>query len=345
MTGDWPAVSIVVVNHNGLQFLDDCFESLRELDYPRNRLEVIMVDNASTDGSPESVRGNHPWVRVIGIEKNLGFAGGANVGWRSGESEFVATLNNDTRVEPTWLRELVGAARSDSQVGMCASKMLFADRPDVINSTGICLDRAGIAWDRRGGEADTEEDGGPVCVFGPSAGAALYRQDMLEEIGGFDEDFFMYLEDVDLAWRAQSAGWRCLYVPRSRVYHIYSATAGEGSAFKNVLLGRNKMWTIIKNYPFPHLLLYLPLIVGLDISAVLYALLKRRQVDALRGRILALSRLSHFLRKRRTVQSLRVITSEEMLSRMSPPEDPFRVRSRYRHLEGLAVTDLARRSR
>ena len=339
MGADCPSVSTVVLNYNGLRFLADCFRSLEQLEYPRDRLEVIMVDNGSTDGSVTYVRETHPWVRVIENEANLGFAGGNDVGLETARGEYVATLNNDTRVEPTWLGELVSAAESDPGVGMCASKMLFMSRPNMINSTGICLDRAGIAWDRRGGEPDVEEPDQPVGVFGPCAGAALYRRVMLEEIGGFDEDLFMYLEDVDLAWRAQLAGWRCLYVPQARVYHVASATSGEGSAFKNTLLGRNKVWTIIKNYPCPYLLLYLPLILFFDLSAVLYALLWQRDASALRGRIAALGRLRHFLGKRREVQSRRVISPREMLSRMKPLESPLRVLRRYRHLGGLSAGD------
>ena len=332
----WPSVSMVVTNYNGLQHLSACFDTLERLEYPRDRLEVVMVDDGSTDGSAAYVRENHPWVRVIENEVNLGFAAANNVGLEATGGGYVVTLNNDTRVESGWLRELVRAAESDPKVGMCASKMLFLNRPRMINSTGICLDRAGIAWDRRGGEPDLDKSDRPIRVFGPCAGAALYRRSMLEEVGGFDEDLFMYLEDVDLAWRAQAAAWRCLYVPRARVYHAHSASSGEGSRFKSLLLGRNKAWVIIKNYPNPYLLLYLPVVLFFDISAIAYALLCRRDIASLRGRVAALRRLRHFLGKRQAVQSRRAISRREMLCIMDPVQNPFRVSLRYRHLAGLA---------
>ena len=134
---------------------------------------------------------------------------------------------------------------------MVASKMLFAHRPEIINSAGIAMDWAGIAWDWRGGEIDTPAEEHDSEVFGPCGGAALYSRRMLDEIGLFDEDFFMYLEDVDLACRARLAGWHCLLPPQARVLHAHSATAGEGSPFKSYQLGRNKIWTLVKNFPQP----------------------------------------------------------------------------------------------
>jgi len=157
----------------------------------------------------------------------------------------MATLNNDTQAAPRWLEELVAAMQGQDMVGMVASKMLFAHRPEIINSTGICLDPAGIAWDRRGGEVDANEEFGPAEVFGPCAGAAPYHRAMLDQVGLFDEDFFCYLEDVNLAWQARLMGWRCLYVPTARVYHVHAGMGQERSPFKNYLLGRNKVWTII----------------------------------------------------------------------------------------------------
>jgi len=126
---------------------------------------------------------------------------------------------------------------------------------------------------------------------------------MLDEIGLFDGDYFIYLEDVDLAWRAQLRGWRCLYVPTAKVKHIHSATMVEGSPVKNYLFGRNRIWTIIKNYLPPHLFLYLPLIALYDLSSVSYSLLVKRDTSPLRGRIAALTKLGRFLKKRKEIQA------------------------------------------
>jgi GT2 family glycosyltransferase len=217
---------------------------------------------------------------------------------------------------------------------MVASKMLFYDRPHIINSAGICVDRAGIAWDRFGGRLNDDK----VVVeeiFGGCGGAVLYRRDMLDEIGLFDEDYFAYLEDVDLAWRAQLAGWRCLYVSTAVVLHRHSATSGEGSPFKSRLLGRNKTWTILKNYPLGLLVRYLPLILLYDAGSVWVALLQRRDVNPLVGRVMALPKLAQILRKRVFIQKKRVVSLPRLLELMAPVASPMAVQNRYKHLSNL----------
>ena len=324
-------VSVVIVNWNGLRLMEQCLGALTEQTF--SEFEIIVVDNGSTDGSVDWLGEHHPSVRVIRNDENLGFAAANNQAIRASTAEFVVTLNNDTRVEPGWLEALVRAVQPDPSVGMGACKMLFADRPEMINSTGINLDRVGIAWDRSGGERDDAAETEPREVFGPSAGAALYRRAMLDEIGSFDERFFMYLEDVDLAWRARLAGWRCLYVPSSRVYHVHSASAREGSPFKNRLLGRNKVWTIAKNYPLDKLLLNLPLILLYDVAAVVFAVVARGDTYALRGRWEGLRGLREVWQDRRSIQALlKRNVGRPWTAYLSPLVPPWRVPSRFRHL-------------
>jgi GT2 family glycosyltransferase len=315
-----PQVSVVVLNWNGRPYLDACLTPLLAQEF--RDFEVVLIDNGSTDSSAEFVAERFPSVRLIRSERNLGFAAGNNLAIQATTSAFVATLNNDTRVEPGWLSALVAASESDPRVGSCASKMLFAAQPEIIDSAGIAPDVAGIAWNRQAGERDTptlafprkrgREERGWVEVFGASAGAALYRRAMLDEIGLFDEDFFAYLEDIDLAWRARLAGWRCLYVPEARVYHVHSATVGMRSAFKGYHLGRNKLWTIVKNYPMPELALYAPVIGLYDLLAVAYHLLVRRDLSPLRGRLAAVGGLQRMLAKRRAIQKKRMRSFAEL---------------------------------
>jgi GT2 family glycosyltransferase len=321
-----PRVAVVIPNWNGRRLLGACLSALCRQTFPD--FEIILVDNGSTDGSVASVREYFSTVRVIGNEVNRGFAAGVNQGIRASDSPFVATLNNDTEVSPGWLAALVAAAEGDPRVGMWASKMLFADRPTVINSTGICLDRAGIAWDRRGGALDEGSEREPVEIFGPCGGAALYRRAMLDEIGLFDEDFFAYLEDVDLAWRARLAGWRCLYVPAARVLHCHSATAREGSPFKSYLLGRNKVRLILKNYPFARLWPCVPLVLAYDALAVAYTIVTRGDVHALRGRLAGLAGMRKMWQKRER----RNLDRARDLQYLSPIEPPWRIARRYHHL-------------
>lgn len=327
-----PRVIVIILNWNGKRFLERCLRSLFSQSY--QDFEVVLVDNGSTDGSVSFVSEQFPHVRLIANQENLGFAAANNQAIRATDSEFVVTLNNDTEADPTWLAELVHAADVDERVGACASKMLFADCPETINSAGIALDRAAIAWDWRGGETDNPEEQGLVEVFGACAGAALYRRTMLEEIGLFDEDFFAYLEDVDLAWRAQRAGWRAVSVPTARVYHLHSGTAIEGSSFKNRLLGRNKVWLVAKNYPWPQLLWYLPIILLYDVASLPYTLISRGDWGPLRGRLEGLLGLWDALQKRRSTKSPRRLSGQEMLSLMAGLVSPWALWQRYAHLRG-----------
>lgn len=325
-------ISVIIVNWNGRHHLEMCLPALAQQTY--TQFEVILVDNGSTDDSITFVRTHFPEVRLITLAKNQGFARGNNIGIKASTASFVALLNNDTKPESTWLEHLVITAIKDDQVGMVASKMLFYDRPQLINSAGICLDRVGIAWDRLGGmpNDDTEV---VKEIFGGCGGAVLYRRAMLNEIGLFDEDYFAYLEDVDLAWRARLTGWRCLYVSTAVVYHRHSATSVEGSPFKSQLLGRNKVWTILKNYPLLPLLRYLPLILLYDAGAVLVSLVQRRDPNPLIGRLKALPGLPKILRKRTALQKKKTLSSSEMLMLMEPVASPKRVQDRYQHLSHL----------
>ncbi|MCK4314219.1 MAG: glycosyltransferase family 2 protein [Anaerolineae bacterium] len=328
-------VAVVIVNWNGRHHLEGCLATLFAQTF--TDFEVILVDNGSTDGSVEWVGMHFPQVRLISNTRNIGFAAGNNQAIRSTDAEFVVTLNNDTRVEPQWLAGLIEAVVGDPTVGMVASKMLFADRPDTINSAGIALDPAGIAWDRLGGMSDDPGERTPVEVFGPCAGAALYRRAMLGQIGLFDEDFFAYMEDVDLAWRARLAGWRCLHAPAARVYHVHSATGVEGSPFKSRLLGRNKVWLIAKNYgPTGRLLAYLPLIVLYDLAAVVFALVARGDAHSPLGRIDGIVSLLRAWRKRRAVQILAQGNWASPWHRyLEPLVWPWQVPRRYRHITAI----------
>nr|MBC7244961.1 glycosyltransferase family 2 protein [Chloroflexota bacterium] len=322
-------VSIIIPTWNGLSYLPTCLSAVLCQTY--TQYEVLVVDNNSSDGSYEFVAKHYPAVRILRSERNLGFAGGTNLGIHNTHSEYVATLNNDTEVEPAWLEELVKAMDSDPSIGMCASKMLFYDQRQVINSAGIAVDRMGIAWDRGSGEPDNGAESEPYEVFGPCAGAALYRRTMLDEVGLFDEEYFGYLEDVDLAWRAQAFGWRCLYVPSARVYHVHSATGREGSPLKNYLLGRNKWWTIIKNYPWPYWLWHSPLILAYDLMAAAYGMVINRDPHGLQGRLAALQSLPATLHKRRAIQSCPGYSALRAFSCLSSLDFPTKVLQRFKH--------------
>ncbi len=325
-----PRAAVIVPNWNGRRFLDACLTSLLAQTYPDR--EIVLVDNASTDGSVEHVRARYPGVRVVASPRNTGFAGALNLGIAATAGEFVATLNNDARAEPGWLAALVAAAERSPRIGSVAGKLLFANRPELVNSAGICLDRAAIAWDRLGGVRDDPADRRVVPVFGASGGAALYRRVMIEEVGGFDAAFFSYLEDVDLAWRARLRGWAAVYQPAARAYHLHSATAVEGSPFKSYHLARNKTWLVLKCWPSALLRRDLAWIAGYDLAFLLYALARRRDLAALYGRLDAWRELPRLLRERRRLQSARRISARAARRLLCPVEPPWCVLARYRHI-------------
>lgn len=279
------SVSVIIVNWNGLDYLRECLPAVFAQDYPC--FEVVIVDNGSSDGSIDWIQAHCPEVHLIRNSTNVGFALANNQGARETVSDYVVTLNNDTVPEPGWLQELVGGVETNVDVGMVASQIYFYDQPNILDSAGIEVDVLGTAWNRRLGKWVADEPEEYEEVFGPSAAAALYQRKMLEEIGFFDERYFAYYEDVELAWRARRAGWRCLYAPQARVAHVHSATGGRLSGFKAYYLGRNKWLTLFKHYPFKRLWIWLILLIIVDILFMFGSILRMHNLAPLRGRIAA----------------------------------------------------------
>ena len=304
-----PRVSIIVLNWNGHPLLVECLSALRA--QTLRDFEMIVVDNGSHDGSLKWLAATAPDVRVIRNDTNLGFATANNQGIRASQAPLIMLLNNDANLAPDCLQVLVEAAERATWAGMFACKILQHDAPDRMDSAGIEVDRAGVAWNRGWGEPAADHTQA-LEVFGPSAAAAVYRRAMLNQIGLLDDDFFIYYEDVDLAWRAQWAGWRCLYVPEAMAFHVHSATTGRGSPFKNFLLGRNKWRAIVKDYPFTALAIYFPVMVALDVSAALGASWNSRNLGPIRGRLAVWGDVRKMWRQRRAVR------------RHAPPSLPWR---------------------
>jgi hypothetical protein len=292
-----PLVSIVIVNYNGIHFLEDCLPAIFSQNYCP--FEVILIDNASADGSVDYVRKQFPDVKITLQQKNLGFSGGANAGIREAQGEFILTMNPDTTVTPEFIVELV-KPMTDPKVGMCAPKMILPN--GRINSTGICISRSGAAWDRGMNEDDDGMYDRAGEVFGPCGGAALYRRAMLDETGLFDEDFFLYMEDVDLAFRGQLFGWKCLYVPTARVIHVHSGSVREESDLAVYHGNRNIIWYAFKNFPKRILLTSFPWIIGRNIGVIPYYLIRGQGLVILRAKVDAVKGLRSMIRKRAGIQ-------------------------------------------
>lgn len=291
------AVSVVVVNHRRPQLLDSCLRSLEAaLATLDEASQTLVVDNGSHDGSVELIRERHPQADVIALEENIGFAGAVNRAVARTGGEWLLLVNNDATVAPDAVAAMLRAGRSAADVGAVAAQMRFAAPPHAINSAGIEVDRLGVAYDRLLGRPPEASERTPVEVFGASAGAALYRRSMLESIEGFDPSFFVFLEDVDVAWRARMAGWRCLYAPDAVVQHHHSATAGHASPFKHFHVGLNRVRLLAKNADARHLARYGAGIVAYDLAYVAFACAADRTLAPLRGRMLGLRQWGRYRR-------------------------------------------------
>ena len=263
-----PRVAIVVLNYDGLRHLDGCFESLGGLDYPDGRFEVILVDNGSTDGSQAHVRAQHPWVRLIENAQNRGFSAACNQGASATDAEVVVFLNNDMRVEPEWLRELVSPlVRGECQV--TTAKMLSWDGK-LMNSAGGGMNFHGIGIQHGYLREPAPEYDVPRKTLFACGGAMACDRLLFLELGGFDEEFFAYYEDVDLGWRTWVLGHEIHYVPSAVCYHHHSSTSKTFPIETVRLLQvRNPMLACVKNYDQDNLTRVLPVMLGLYLRRML----------------------------------------------------------------------------
>jgi GT2 family glycosyltransferase len=327
-------VSVVIVNWNHGDFIAECLGALfaqQDVSF-----DVTVVDNGSTDGSREWVPSYYSDVRLCVFSENRGFSQAFNYGAARARGDFVLSLNPDVTVMPGFMREMLCAASRGENVGMVAPKLLRADDPARLDSTGLFVDRRRRPYDRGQGEIDRGQYDALTNVFGASGAAALYRRDMLEDLARngtyFDEDFFAYYEDADLAWRARLRGWRCTYAPGAVATHERGwgdtlrkrGHAAKGSAGPRLAL-RNRYLMTMKNDAWRYTLLDLPLILGAELPRLAYAAVTvpgtlLGLLDLIRARPSAL-RKRRRIRARRTVDDATVrrwfVTPKEAAKRGS----------------------------
>ena len=262
-------VSVVIPNYNGMAFIEDCLKAVLS-DAPE--AEILVVDNGSEDGSAELVRRQFPEVRLLLLDQNYGFPRAVNEGIRAASREYVLLLNNDTKVLPGFTETLVEAIERDGRIFSVQAKLISLPCPEKIDDAGNFYCAFGWAF-ARGKDKPVTYYEKQTSVFSACAGAAIYRKRVFSEIGCFDEAHFVYLEDVDVGWRARIHGYRNLYEPKAKVLHAGSGTSGSRyNEFKVRASSRNNVWIIYKNMPLLQMLLNLPfLLAGFGAKCLFFA--------------------------------------------------------------------------
>jgi GT2 family glycosyltransferase len=248
-----PLISTVILNWNGKEYLHPCLQSVKGQTYPN--IEIILVDNASTDGSIEYIKDLLSDLRLIINYRNIGYGGGNNRGIEEAKGRYIFVLNSDTEIEKRCVELLWECIETDQRIGVTTPKILLYDRRDIIDAAGLTIYPDGLSIGRGRLEPQEKYNQREEVFFG-SGCASLFRKEMLEEIGLFDEDFFAYAEDTDLGWRARLARWKSYYVPEAVVYHHHSKKFGTYSPLKAFLVERNRIWVAWKNFPLPILCLW-----------------------------------------------------------------------------------------
>ncbi|ABC29062.1 predicted glycosyltransferase [Hahella chejuensis KCTC 2396] len=297
-------VTTIIVNYNSGALLDECLKHLEAQTVRSDK--IIVVDNASVDGSQDIARAFSN-VDVLLLNENLGFAGGNNLALSGVDTEFVALLNPDAFPEPDWLEMLLIAASENPDVGAFGSRQLCSDANLILDGVGDSYHVSGLVWRDRHGAKQQPNDLVTREIFSPCAAAALYRRKALLDIGGFDEDYFCYVEDVDIGFRLRLAGYKSMYVPSAVVYHVGSATTGGQRSDFSVYHGhRNLVWTFIKNMPSYLFWLLLPLHILMNLATVLLFILRGQGRVILRAKWHAIKGAPRAFEKRRDIQSGRV---------------------------------------
>lgn len=260
-------VTIIIPNYNGLKFMEPCFKALRA--QSDQNFELLVVDNGSTDGSVKWLEDHQ--IPSIFLEENTGFSGAVNIGIRESVTPYVILLNNDTEPQPDYVKEMVKAIERSPKIFSVSSKMIQLYHKDLMDDAGDMYSVLGWAYQRGVGQKSSGYN--KACqVFSACAGAAIYRREVFDKIGGFDEDHFAYLEDIDVGYRAKICGYENWYCPKAVVYHVGSGTSGSKyNSFKVKLAARNNLYLNYKNMPLLQLILnFLPILAGMAVKYMFF---------------------------------------------------------------------------
>jgi GT2 family glycosyltransferase len=320
--GGGPRVTVAIVAYQSGDYLQPCIDALAAQSF--TDFEAVIADNASSDGSVAALRLPDARFRVEAMGHNLGFAAANNVVARGSRAPWLATLNPDTRAEPAWLEALLAAAERWPGAASFGSTQVSLANPDELDGVGDVWHAAGLAWRARLGRpvSDTPPEGE---VFGPCAAAALYRRDLFLQLGGFDEGYFCYCEDVDLAYRLRLAGWTAVQVPDAVVRHAGSAISGRTSEFTIFHGHRNRVWTWVKNTPTAWFWPLLPYHLGYNLLMTYTSFRIGRGGPMVRAYWAALAGIGPVLAQRRAIQKGRKASLSSLARAMAwTPKAPLR---------------------
>ena len=310
------SVAVIIVNFNSGSLIGECLRCLRAQTLPPE--QIIVVDNASHDGSVDRVEDDDPLIEVMRLDRNLGFAAANNLAARRAEGvEWLALLNPDAFPEPDWLEQSLAVARAHPDCASVGARLVDAGHPGQLDGTGDVYHVSGLAWRRDHGkpiEVGVNEAGE---IFAPCAAAALYRRTAFFEADGFDENYFCYFEEVDLGFRLRLLGYSCWYAPDAVAHHIGSAVTGRCSPFSLYHGHCNLVWTWCKNMPAPLFWLYLPQHLLLNLVILFWFTLRGQGITLLRAKEDAVRGLPWCWWRRKAVQSQRRVSSWQLQRMMS----------------------------
>ncbi|MCU0485785.1 MAG: glycosyltransferase family 2 protein [Anaerolineales bacterium] len=316
--------SIILVVYNGMKYLPDCLASVMEECQATPRSEVVVVDNASTDGSAGWVAANYPGVKLVRQKKNVGFAAGANLGAALASGDVLVFLNQDTRVLPGWLRALVDFMFNEDYIGLTTSRLLYMNQPGQVHLLGQEVLYTGMIFGR--GSRQPADAASVAQAVGAVSGASFaIRRELWERLGGFDEDFFMYYEETDLSWRAALLGFRSWYVPESVALHDANSRPSLHATYYSV---RNRPRLLLKHWKWQTLVLISPALLLTELLewAYLLRLGPQHAVNKLRASARLFTHPGQLLRARHLAQIGRIVKDAQLLVQcaygLTPSKEP-----------------------
>lgn len=315
--------SVIIPTWNGKDLLKICLPSLKKQTY--KDFEVLVLDNGSSDGTREYVRKNFPDFKLISLDKNIGFAAAVNIGIRDCRGKYVILINNDTEVDKDCIKYLDQAADEHPEVGFIAAKILNFYKRDIIDNAGDYIDGGGHPNTRGTGEKDGPKFSKPGYTFMVTGGGSLFKKSTIEKVGFFDEEYFVYMEDVDFCLRAQLQGIKGWYQPKALIYHIRMATSSRNPALFQYLTFRNMTINVIKNFPgglLAYDLNWLRVFL-VNLNTVLYLFRKGFGWSALKAQFYVMIHIRSLLKKRALVQKTKRVSDNYIIENVRPKKITF----------------------